>query len=121
MMPGAIEDAAQEGGVKAAADAALRCVASRLLHADPFDFHKKQDDERLRKVAEGCPDEVAAGLVFLRNRIQVPRDMSHAAAATCRSELLGAATALVGEEKALSLAAEHQAAFVSKRDIRSRF
>merc|ERR1719408_223661 len=121
LMPGSIEDCAKEGGAKAATDAALRCVASRLLHADPFDFHKKQDDERLVQVAQGCPDQVAAGLVFLRNRIQVPRDMSHAAAATLRSELLAAATTLVGEEKAHTLATEHRAAFVSRRDIRSRF
>lgn len=116
-----VEDGAADGGSKAATDRALRCVAAALLYADPEPFRPVDDWARLRKQAEPHAAEVASGLCFLRNRIQVPRDMSAPAAATLRETLLNAASSLVGEQKALAFTEEHMNAFVSRRNIRSRF
>ena len=63
---------------------------------------------------------IASGLVFLRNRIQVPRDMSASAAATLREMLFATAASLVGAPRALALLREHEGAYAFRQDFRSR-
>jgi glutathione S-transferase len=78
------------------------------------------NDATLRELAGEHATSIASGLVFVRNRVQVPRDMSVAAAATLREALLGAAVSLVGEARAFALVREHEGAFACRRDFPSR-
>ena len=69
----------------AATDGVLRCVASQLL--SPGGESTAAQRATLVDAAGEHAVRVANGLMFLRNRIQVPRDMSTAAAATLREAL----------------------------------
>jgi hypothetical protein len=104
-------------GRVSAVDEMLRYLASYLLQNE-----KEELDVGLLKVKAGeyCV-EVASGLVFLRNRIQVPRDMTAPAAATLREVLVEVATGLVGKEVTLSLLIEHQGPYQTRIDVRSRY
>jgi len=62
------------------------------------------DEKQLLQIA-------ASGLVFLRQRISVPRDMSDAAASELRMALLRIASALVGEEAVSTLLCTHEQAY----------
>jgi glutathione S-transferase len=104
-------------GKHAVTDKILRQVAFILIHGD----RNGQNTTLLQTLAGEHASEVSNGLVFLRNRIQVPRDMTAPAAATLRDVLFAAAVSLTGEEMALSLLVKHQGPYQSRRDVRSRF
>ena len=111
----------------AATDSVLRFVARGLLHAEDKDASQggsgvilPQEGERLRSLAGPHVDDVASGLCFLRNRIQVPRDMAAPAAATLREALMATAATLVGAPRALELLRQHEGPFACRRDVRSR-
>jgi len=115
MRPGA---AVLESESAVATDQILRYIAASMLE---MEGSAEANDALLRSFAGNFASEVAAGLMFLRNRVQVPRDMSAPAGATLRDALLAAAVALVGESAAFQLFRSHEGPYMSRRDIRSRY
>ena len=78
------------GSQESATDQVLRVVACNLLQCAA----EQPQGQVLQDMAGVHAPQIASGLVFLRNRIQVPRDMSAPAAATLREALVAAAVTL---------------------------